>query len=420
MRQPPAAAAASAAAMAYTKCAAYFWWLVGGIFGWHHLYLSQPRRAAVMAQTLGAGGVGWLLDAFKVPALVREANDPASAGDVKDGKAVFRVSRLLQAYFLAWLYGALAHTLFALEHDDVRAIETTALRQAAYAAVALAATLGAWYVGGYGQQRTRFWPVLAATAAALQVHDRNEQYEYKTVQVAAVVAAIVAAYFRRPAEGAVASEGAGTAGGGAPAKPKPAAAAVRGGCCGGLWRFAKYATAVGSFWAVAGTALVLHADVPVDGAGNWAKEGLHTQKAGLYLWAHRLEVLGAAKELYAAASQYVNQRGFREVGREAYNYWWAETYYDTLGVPEDASLADVKAAHRKLVRELHPDRLPSSLSEAEREAAITRFRKVQAAYEELSKKLAPKGGGGGGDDDGGGSRRGRRSRRRRGGDDDEL
>jgi molecular chaperone DnaJ len=52
-------------------------------------------------------------------------------------------------------------------------------------------------------------------------------------------------------------------------------------------------------------------------------------------------------------------------------------YYEVLGVPRDASDADVKKAFRRLARELHPD--VSDASDAD-----TRFREVAEAYEVLS------------------------------------
>ena len=53
-------------------------------------------------------------------------------------------------------------------------------------------------------------------------------------------------------------------------------------------------------------------------------------------------------------------------------------YYEVLGIPRDASEADIKKAFRRLARELHPD-----VSEAP--DAEERFRQVAEAYEVLSK-----------------------------------
>ncbi len=52
--------------------------------------------------------------------------------------------------------------------------------------------------------------------------------------------------------------------------------------------------------------------------------------------------------------------------------------YETLGVPKNASAADLKKAYRKLARQYHPDRNPGD-AEAER-----RFKEIQHAYDVLS------------------------------------
>lgn len=52
----------------------------------------------------------------------------------------------------------------------------------------------------------------------------------------------------------------------------------------------------------------------------------------------------------------------------------ATEYYDTLGVPKDASAADIKKAYRKLVMKEHPDKGGDP----------EKFKAIQAAYETLS------------------------------------
>jgi molecular chaperone DnaJ len=52
--------------------------------------------------------------------------------------------------------------------------------------------------------------------------------------------------------------------------------------------------------------------------------------------------------------------------------------YATLGVPKDASTAEIKKSYRTLARELHPDKNPGDAK------AETRFKEVSSAYDVLS------------------------------------
>lgn len=45
-----------------------------GLFGFHHFYLRRYGFGALYFFTLGACGVGWLVDLFRMPALVKDAN----------------------------------------------------------------------------------------------------------------------------------------------------------------------------------------------------------------------------------------------------------------------------------------------------------------------------------------------------------
>src|SRR5208283_327358 len=55
-------------------------------------------------------------------------------------------------------------------------------------------------------------------------------------------------------------------------------------------------------------------------------------------------------------------------------------YYEILGVPKTAVLADIKKAYRSLALKYHPDRVP----EAEKKAAEEKFKEISEAYGVLS------------------------------------
>ena len=60
-----------------------------------------------------------------------------------------------------------------------------------------------------------------------------------------------------------------------------------------------------------------------------------------------------------------------EVRRE----WFEKDYYGVLGVPKNASAAEIKKAYRKLAQQFHPDANPGNAD------AEDRFKEISAAYD---------------------------------------
>src|SRR5690606_19493830 len=58
--------------------------------------------------------------------------------------------------------------------------------------------------------------------------------------------------------------------------------------------------------------------------------------------------------------------------------WFSKDFYKVLGVPKDASDADIKKAYRKLAKDHHPDRNPGDT------ASEQKFKDVGEAYAVLS------------------------------------
>uniref|UniRef100_F6Y900 DnaJ homolog subfamily C member 22 n=1 Tax=Monodelphis domestica TaxID=13616 RepID=F6Y900_MONDO len=60
--------------MAKRLLVTYALWAIGGPAGLHHLYLRRDSHALLWMLTLGGGGLGWLLEFWKLPSFVAQAN----------------------------------------------------------------------------------------------------------------------------------------------------------------------------------------------------------------------------------------------------------------------------------------------------------------------------------------------------------
>ncbi|HZB01848.1 MAG TPA: DnaJ domain-containing protein, partial [Actinomycetota bacterium] len=65
------------------------------------------------------------------------------------------------------------------------------------------------------------------------------------------------------------------------------------------------------------------------------------------------------------------------MAEEARREWFEKDYYATLGVPKNASQAEIKKAYRKLAQQHHPDTAKGD------PAAEERFKEISAAYDVL-------------------------------------
>ena len=77
----------------------------------------------------------------------------------------------------------------------------------------------------------------------------------------------------------------------------------------------------------------------------------------------------------------------RERYQSAYSNRLKEAAYKILELDEKSTLDEVKSAYRSLVKSCHPDTLPSTATEAEREEASQRFRTITEAYDFLCAEL---------------------------------
>lgn len=57
---------------------AYFLWLIGGLFGLHHIYLGRYKQALVWFSSLGGFFIGLISDLYNMPEYVRESNEETS------------------------------------------------------------------------------------------------------------------------------------------------------------------------------------------------------------------------------------------------------------------------------------------------------------------------------------------------------
>lgn len=106
----------------------YFLWLVGGWFGIHHIYLGRDIQAFVWWSTFGGYfGMGWLVDFFRMPAMVRDTNEePAYMAKLvqkwhTQSKPDFSVVRYAFSFLVSYLYAQLI--LLVIPQEQIGGID---------------------------------------------------------------------------------------------------------------------------------------------------------------------------------------------------------------------------------------------------------------------------------------------------------
>jgi uncharacterized membrane protein YkvA (DUF1232 family) len=105
----------------------------------------------------------------------------------------------------------------------------------------------------------------------------------------------------------------------------------------------------------------------------------------LYLLYRYLKRIAAARRPYDTSGDH-QQQYEQPSGRQAQTDQTSpKDAYEILGVSRTASAEEIHAAYRKLANQYHPDKV-AHLGQEFQELAEQRFKQIQMAYQELTKK----------------------------------
>ncbi|XP_011160116.1 dnaJ homolog subfamily C member 22 [Solenopsis invicta] len=333
---------------------AYFFWLFGGLFGAHHVYLGRDDQAFVYISTFGGYvGCGFLRDIYRIPAYVADANDdPAFIEDFKrkvraNRKPPFSGVRFAAETAVAYLWAELFNS--AIPQEEIYGINFRHLLILIPAVVAL----GVWVVGNIGREQGSIWAALVTAYLfypTLYYIGDDTMWIFLMVVISSLAFDSFSKQWRL--------------------KPRKKRSFIR--------RMTYLSLAVMVLFAVIGSYLYFNAII-TDSEGEEIKLSEAVQH---FLTSPIWTEFKASLE---ATWNQARHQGFWAT--------WAQLVdltdprgeinaYKVLGLSQTASQNEVTARWRTLSRDNHPDKIKGT--EEERHRAQEKFMEIQQAYEILS------------------------------------
>uniref|UniRef100_A0A2M4BPM7 DnaJ homolog subfamily C member 22 n=1 Tax=Anopheles marajoara TaxID=58244 RepID=A0A2M4BPM7_9DIPT len=332
---------------------AYLLWLFGGVFGVHHFYLRQDRRAFLWWSTLGYFGIGWLAEVLQIPAMVRDANDdPRFVKEFNqllrtNRKPPFSTGRFLLAIMIGYWWGQMI--MIAIPQTMFFGLDWGFLHWA----IPFGVALGVWTVGNMGREKGVFWHCLVASYGSYlsRYFLLDEAYWFTTM---AFCCAFAFDHFSKEWNLEV------------PKRKRMARRLITLTAAAAI-----YLSLWGCFVYFNGTITDSEGDeVPVHEAlYNFLKSPWWTD----------------LKQTLYDTLQFAKHHGWSEVWKQIIDSMDADgeqNAYKVLGLSATASQNEINTLCRSLAKETHPDKVKD---ESKRRAAEERFMEIQQACEVLSK-----------------------------------
>ncbi len=106
----------------HSKVIGYLLWFFLGLIGAHRFYYGKPISGILWFFTLGLLGIGWIVDAFLIPSMDKEADEHFHAGRTDYNVAwallwlfgIFGLHRLYQGKIITGLIYAVTGGLFTI------------------------------------------------------------------------------------------------------------------------------------------------------------------------------------------------------------------------------------------------------------------------------------------------------------------